>query len=316
MVRPLFAWLVALSLVAALASVAEAQRYRRGGNNQGQGGNQGGQAGNDQQDQGKNKSNVPDDPRLLEVHQAFIRGAQKLALEYERKKDLDKAITCYREILRLVPNYGPAQAALTKIIGKQATAKRVVVEVMANKGWQDSGVDVIEGKPVMIRADGHWKMNMHYPVGGDGIEIPKELRKFNLGALIGIIIPPGDQPGAHIEAPPESTEAASGENAGDKPAEAAPAEQAQPAGADAEKPAAGDATKDESAKTKEEEEAEKKKPRPFFIGHQADLFAKISGRLYLRMYDSDTDDNVGKIRVDISGTFGPPAEGSTGGRAK
>jgi hypothetical protein len=314
---------VALSLIAALTSVAEAQR-RRGNNNNTQGGNnqngQGTQAGNGQTDPNANKSKLPDDQRLLEIHQAFIRGAMKLALEYERKKDLDKAITCYHEILRLVPNYGPAQAGLAKIIGKQATAKRVVVEVMANKGWQDSGVDVIEGKPVMIRADGHWKLNMHYPVGGEGIEIPKELRQFNLGSLIGIIIPPGEKPSANIEAPAESSESAAAENSGDKPAEQAQGENAQADNGQAEKPegeSADGASKDESAKTKEEEEAEKKKPKPFFIGHQADLFAKISGRLYLRMYDSDTADNVGKIRVDISGTFGPPAaEGSTGSRSK
>lgn len=338
--RSFLSGLVALCLIASVASVAEAQRRRGNNNNNNNQGNnnQNGQAGNGQTDpnaNNNNKSKLPDDQRLLEVHQAFVRGATKLAQEYVQKKELDKAIACYREILRLVPNYGPAQAALAKIIGKQATAKRVVIDVMANKGWQDSGVDVIEGKPVMIRADGHWKMNMHYPVGGDGIEIPEELRKFNLGALIGIVIPPGETPSTHIEEPRESAESASAENASNKPAEQAaadkaPAEQAQAdnaaagnaaadnaaAGDAAEKPAASDAAADASKDSAGKEEEEKKKPKPFYIGHQADLFAKTSGRLYLRMYDSDPDDNVGKMRVDISGTFGSGTESSTSGRSK
>jgi hypothetical protein len=287
-----------LFLIAAMPSLSEAQRYRRsrsgsdtnGGNNQ-----PGGQT-----DPNANKPKLPEDARLLEIHQAFIRGAEKLALEYVRKKEPDKAIACYREILRLVPNYPAAQAALAKIIGKQATAKRVVIDVLASKGWQDSGVDLIEGKPVMIRADGHWKINMHYPVGGDGVEIPKELRQFNLGSLIGIIIPPGDSPSSKLEAPQESG-AASDEK---------PAEQQAPAAnggenAGGEKPAAT-AVAGEAPKTEAAKEEEDKKPRPFFIGHQADLFAKSSGRLYLRMYDSEADDNVGKITVVLSGTFAPP----------
>lgn len=324
-------------LVGLVGSVAEAQRMRRGGYNNNNNQNQG---GNGQQDQNANKSKLPDDSRLLEIHQAFIRGATKLALEYTKKNELDKAIACYREILRLVPGYGPAQAALTQIIAKQSNAKRVVIDIMASKGWQDSGIDVIEGKPVVIHADGHWKINMFYPVGGEGVEIPEELRRFNLGALIGIIIPPGEKPAAKIEAPEGGS---GGENTNEQPAEQPAAQQPaegdqaaaneNPEAAAGENPgqnaqeganAAGNAggekqptyaaPRESSDKEKEEED---KKPRPFFIGHQAELFAKRSGRLYLRMYDSDADDNVGKIRVEIRGTFGPAVgDAASTGRSK
>ncbi|HEX4149670.1 MAG TPA: hypothetical protein VHY20_11815, partial [Pirellulales bacterium] len=173
------------------------------------------------------------------------------------------------------------------------------------KGWQDTGVDLIAGKPVMIRSDGKWRLNMHYPVGGDGLEIPEELRKFNLGSLIGIVVPPGESPSSKPQAPKEST-AASEPPADQQAAEGDNANGAAAEGAASDKPAeaAGDAAP-EAAK-----EEEDKTPKPFFIGRQADLFAKTSGRLYLRMYDADAADNVGKIRVDINGTFGSTAADS------
>ncbi len=255
---------------------------------------------------------LPEDPRLLELHKALVRDAEKLALEYQKSKQLDKARVVYGEIIRFVPTYGKAANALQQIHGTEATAERKVFEVAANKGWQDTGIDVVEGRPMVFRVfEGKWHLLMDYPVGPDGIEIPKELRQFNLGSLIGIITPPGHKPGEEPQAAPPSADAS-----GTAPAENAPAAEAAPP-AEGE-PANKDSASSESASQEKKEEAQG--PKPFLIGSKLDLLAPLSGRLYVRMYDAQPDDNTGKLKVTITGTFAPPPtysgskEGSTLGQ--
>jgi hypothetical protein len=130
----------------------------------------------------------PTDPKLIELHKKFLSDAEKLAEEFERKKQHDKSREVYEAILRLVPNYPRAEEALQKIREMEATTDKKQIVVMANKGWQDASVIVQEGKPVIIEAKGAWTFKMSHQLGPDGIEIPKELRDFNLGALIGVIV--------------------------------------------------------------------------------------------------------------------------------
>jgi hypothetical protein len=263
-------------LVGLSTSAADAQRQRRTGT----GGNAGG-------------PKLPADPRLLELHKQFVIDAERLALEYQAKGELDKARACYQEVLRLVPGYGKAEMALQKIRTKETSAMRKTMEISSSKGWQDTGLDVVEGKPVLFRADGHWKMVIDYEVSPDGIEIPKELRRFNLGCLIGIVMAPGE--GLPGESKPDvSAEAAAAEGTpvAEKPAGEATAANTESAGAT------------EGEKSAEEEEP--KEPRPFFIGSQRDWTAKRSGRLYLRMYDANPTDNAGKMIVSMNGTFASP----------
>jgi hypothetical protein len=130
----------------------------------------------------------PTDPKLIELHKEFLGKAEKLAEEFEKKKQHEKSREVYEAILRLVPNYPKAEEALEKIRDMEATTDKKQITVAANKGWQDSGVTVQEGKPVIIEAKGAWTFKMSHQLGADGIEIPKELRDFNLGALIGVIV--------------------------------------------------------------------------------------------------------------------------------
>ncbi len=138
---------------------------------------------------GKPKDEVKlDDPRLIEVHKQFVTSVEKLAGEYEKTNQLEKARQCYEQVLRLIPQYKPAEDKLGQIREREATAETRRVEVFANKDWQDSGVTVGEGKPCSIKAAGKWKFQMQYELTPDGIEIPKELRDFNIGALVGRIV--------------------------------------------------------------------------------------------------------------------------------
>lgn len=183
---------------------------------------------------------LPEDPKLLKIHEAFVLSAMKLAQEYENARDIDKAATCYEEILRLVPSYAEAADKLKSIKAKEAIAERKPFEVWANRGWQDTGITVVEGKPVSVRASGTWSLKMAYTLPPDGIEIPKELQELPLGALVGVIA---------------------------------------------------------DANTKMDE------AKPFLVGANKSFEPDMSGRLFLRIYDSDPTDNTGKLNVVIEGTF-------------
>ena len=78
---------------------------------------------------------------------------------------------------------------LQRIHEQESTAERVVLDVFADRPWQDTGVIVIEGKPVRIEARGEWTFRMIYKLPAEGMEIPEKLRDFNLGALVGVIEP-------------------------------------------------------------------------------------------------------------------------------
>ena len=190
-----------------------------------------------------------DDPRLIDLHQQFITNVEKLATEYEKKGDLEKARECLQQVVRLVPQYEPAVNKLQAIRDKEAVAETKRVDIWANKEWQDSGVTVGVGKPVSITATGNWKIRIDYDLTPDGVEIPKELQAFNLGSLVGMIV----------------TNPSAGVNEQSK----------------------GNPTENPI----------------FMVGSSNSFIAKQTGRLMLRMYDADPKDNIGKLNVEIKGSF-------------
>ncbi|MBS0209475.1 MAG: hypothetical protein JSS27_11000 [Planctomycetes bacterium] len=179
--------ILALAVVAAQLTASDlwAQQARPGNNNnnrQGQGQRQGNNR-NRQEEEVK----LPDDKRLLEVHRKFVLDAEKLAKEYEKNNELEKARVCYSEIVRLVPTYPGAKEAMEKLFEKQAGAEKKQMDIQSTKGWHDTGVIVAEGKPFRIKADGKWTFRLTAETNADGIEIPEDLKEFNMGALIGYI---------------------------------------------------------------------------------------------------------------------------------
>lgn len=128
---------------------------------------------------------LPPDPRLVELHREFVTKAEKLGDEYARKKDWEKARIVFGEVLKLVPNYKPAVEKLKVINGELSNANKKVVVIEAKDGWQDTGIDLEEGSPVAFRVEGEW-MLVHVS-DANGLEIPREIRDFKLGSLIGVI---------------------------------------------------------------------------------------------------------------------------------
>ena len=133
---------------------------------------------------------LPEDPQLLSLHKEFVVKAEKLAVEYERKKQFDKAREVYESMVRLVPNFAAAEAGLDRILGNQRSQDRKLVTVEADQMWQDSGINLQVGMPVHTEVKGIWKVV--YETGPKGIEIPKEFQqrdsRIKLGSLIGVIV--------------------------------------------------------------------------------------------------------------------------------
>ena len=136
------------------------------------------------------KPQLPIDPQLLGLHKEFVLKAEKLALEYERKEQFDKAREVYESMVRLIPNFVAAEAGLQRILANQRVQDRKLVSVEANQMWQDSGVNLQVGMPVHTDVKGSWKVV--YETGPKGIEIPKEFQqrddRIKLGSLIGVVV--------------------------------------------------------------------------------------------------------------------------------
>jgi hypothetical protein len=135
---------------------------------------------------------LPDDKRLLAIHLEFVKSAEKLGKEYEGAKDWGKARAVYEEILKLVPQYKPAAERLSAMREYEANAQTATLQIKATEGWQDTGIDLLPGKQVTITASGSWTFHLELKTNAEGLTIPKELRDFNPGCLVGMIPDPSD----------------------------------------------------------------------------------------------------------------------------
>jgi hypothetical protein len=186
MTRPALFTLAGVLLSVVLAAGAGGQVPPKGkgkqpGNNPGNN-NPGNQAG-----EAPKARPLPEDERLLALHRDFVKKAETLAKEYEGDKDWGKARAVYEEILKLVPQYASANTKRDEMLSREATAKTVIVNIKANDGWQDTGIELLPGRPIQIAATGTWTFLLEVETNAEGITIPKELKDFNPGCLVGFI---------------------------------------------------------------------------------------------------------------------------------
>lgn len=130
---------------------------------------------------------LPEDPKLLRIHKEFADEAMKIARDYERDRDFDDAMAVYRQVLRLIPQHADARTKLEMLLEREKQADRVVLKVDAAKNWQPAGIKVIANKPISIFAQGSWTFTLKRQLDPNGMAIPKELKDFNLGCLVGVI---------------------------------------------------------------------------------------------------------------------------------
>lgn len=144
-----------------------------------------------------NRPALPEDPRLSSIHREFITKAEQLGDEYARKKEWEKSRIVFEEILKLAPNYRPANDKMRAIHDALSSANQIEFTVRADEGWQDTGVVVEEGTPMRFKSSGKWLFA--YESDAEGLQIPRDLQDYKLGSLIGVITDnpmpgPGDTP--------------------------------------------------------------------------------------------------------------------------
>ena len=122
-----------------------------------------------------------------ELLRDFTNRAHKLALQYQQSGSHEKAKDTLKLILQIEPDNEQAKTLLEKIGKQELTENKKTLKVLANLTWQPTGVQVFEGKPVAIEAKGEWVFKMDKAVSADGMEMPDDMKKFPLGALIGYI---------------------------------------------------------------------------------------------------------------------------------
>jgi hypothetical protein len=136
-------------------------------------------------------SQVPKPKELDKQHddiiKDFVNRTHKLALQYQQAGQYKKAKDSLELILMVAPDDQPAKNALEKMHKQELSENKKVIKVLANKGWQKTGVQVVEGKPFAIQADGDWVFVMRRTVNADGLEIPDDMKRYPLGSLIGTI---------------------------------------------------------------------------------------------------------------------------------
>ncbi len=139
------------------------------------------------EDSQESEGGISSDPRLAKLQKEFLIETVRLAQDYEKKQDTDRARSCYEQILRVVPHHPGAEEALEKIHATELTADRKQVRVNATEGPQNTGIEVIANRPITIHAEGSWTFRMQHELGPDGMKIPDELREYDLGSLVGMI---------------------------------------------------------------------------------------------------------------------------------
>jgi hypothetical protein len=146
-----------------------------------------------QERRGKDKEEkvkIITDPELMDLHLDFIKKTEKLAGKYEKEKSWSKAKDCYDQILKLAPQYPPAKAKVEQLLQMEAQAQSQTIVLSAAEKWKDTGITLLEDRPVTIRANGTWTFRLTGEVGPAGLKIPEDLREFDPGCLVGMIVPP------------------------------------------------------------------------------------------------------------------------------
>lgn len=145
----------------------------------------------------KKKAAVPTtqiDVKAGELSDNFVKEAQALAGEYYEAGALDKSKALLEAVLKLKPGTKEVELQIKKIDEDVLSSNELEVDVNAAKGWEWSGVNVLEDKPFRIQAEGVYRFMVNTTVGPAGFtEKDKELTtemvsRAPCGALVGVVL--------------------------------------------------------------------------------------------------------------------------------
>jgi hypothetical protein len=222
------------------------------------------------------------------LHDFGIR-VLKIAQQYEQAGEHEKAKNTLRQLLQVMPDNKEARTLLDQISRQELTENKKVIKVLANQSWQHTGVQVFEGKPVLIEAKGTWVFRMHRTVGPDGLELPLEWKDIPLGSLVGVIDPVETPVPMASASPPRRPPAAPPPQSVDDFIGMPPMPMDPPA-----EPVA---TSGPAAPAR----AAKPVLTSFHIGSRKLWTPPATGTLLLKIHDTNEADNTGELVVTIAG---------------
>lgn len=124
----------------------------------------------------------------------FLKGVADLASSYEEAGDKEKAKAMLQAILKLRPDAETVKEKLKELEESVFTDQQEVLDLDMSKGWVSTGMVVQQGKKLRLESVGSYKLMVNDSLGPEGYQSDSDELFFDgapMGALIGMVIPPG-----------------------------------------------------------------------------------------------------------------------------
>lgn len=134
------------------------------------------------------------DATAQKLEAEFLKGVADLATSYEEAGDKDKAKAMLQAILKLRPDAETVKEKLKELEESVFTDQQEVLDLDMSKGWVSTGMVVEKGKKLRLESAGSYKLIVNDSLGPEGYQSDSDEVFFEgapMGALIGMVIPPG-----------------------------------------------------------------------------------------------------------------------------
>lgn len=127
--------------------------------------------------------------RSRELQEAFVRGLDELADEYDAAGMSERAKETLRKRLELADD-DAVRGRLEEMEERDFEQNRVERSIDAAASWVDTKIDVAQGEPVRIEAAGKYRLILNTEVGPAGLSTSEELGGAPVGSLVAVVYPP------------------------------------------------------------------------------------------------------------------------------
>jgi hypothetical protein len=134
------------------------------------------------------------DATAQKLEAEFLNGVADLATSYEEAGDKDKAKAMLQAILRLRPDAETVKEKLKELEESVFADQQEMLDLDMSKGWVSTGMVVEKGKKLRLESAGSYKLIVNDSLGPEGYQSDSDEVFFDgapMGALIGMVIPPG-----------------------------------------------------------------------------------------------------------------------------
>lgn len=134
------------------------------------------------------------DATAQKLEAEFLQGVADLASSYEEAGDKAKAKAMLQAILKLRPDAEAVKEKLQELEESVFTDQQDMLDLDMSKGWVSTGMVVEKGKKLRLESVGSYKLIVNDSLGPEGYQSNSDELFFDgapMGALIGMVIPPG-----------------------------------------------------------------------------------------------------------------------------